>query len=161
MNKLRKALSGMEGVSVKYEDGYFMLCGQEPFSCDYFLFRAILKDERPDMNTLVRLLSRGKFLLGESDPLLDKMKEDTEQQILPVIQSEMRRRLEMKEYANAVLCADIIFHIDCLDEDALKSKVLAYRLMGREDEARVCYQSFISQYKREYDEEYGTSYENL
>lgn len=161
MNKLRKALSGMDGVSVKYEDGYFMLCGQEPFSCDYFLFRAILKDERPDMNTLVRLLSRGKFLLGESDPLLDKMKEDTEQQILPVIQSEMRRRLEMKEYANAVLCADIIFHIDCLDEDALKSKVLAYRLMGREDEARVCYQSFISQYKREYDEEYGTSYENL
>lgn len=161
MNKLRKALSCMEGVSIEYEDGYFTLKGEEPFKCDYLMFRSILNDEHPDMNMLVRILSKGKFLLGESDPLFDKMKDDTEQQILPVIQNEMKRRLEMKEYANAILCADILFNIDCLDEDALKGKVLAYRLLAREDEARVCYQSFISQYKREYGEEYTTSYENL
>lgn len=161
MNKLRKALSGIEGVSIEYEDGYFMLKGREPFFCDYLVFQSILKDKNPDMNMLVRLLSRGKFLLGESDPLFDKMKDDTEQQVQPVIQNEMKRRLDMKEYANAILCADIVFNIDSLDEDALKSKVQAYRLLSREDEARVCYQSFISQYKREYGEDYGISYENL
>lgn len=161
MNKLRKALSSIEGVSIEYEDGYFILRCQEPFRCDYLMFREILKDENPDMNMLVRLLSKGKFLLGESDPLFDKMKDDTEQQIQPLIQSEMKRRLDMKEYANAILCADILFNIDRLDEDALKTKVQAHRLLEREDEARVCYQSFISRYKREYGEEYGTSYENL
>lgn len=161
MNKLRKALSNMEGVSIEYEDGYFMLKGHEPFFCDYLMFQTILKDKNPDLNMLVSLLSRGKFLLGESDPIFDKMKDDTEQQIQPVIQNEMKRRLEMKEYSNAILCADIIFNIDSLDEDALKVKVQAYRLLSREDEARVCYQSFISQYKREYGEDYGISYENL
>lgn len=161
MNKLRKALSNMEGVSIEYEDGYFILRVHEPFFCDYLMFQTILKDKNPDMNMLVRLLSRGKFLLGESDPLFDKMKDDTELQVQPVIQTEMKRRMEMKEYANAILCADIIFNIDSLDEDALKSKVQAYRLLSREDEARVCYQSFISQYKREYGEDYGISYENL
>lgn len=161
MNKLRKALSNMEGVSIEYEDGYFRLRVREPFFCDYLMFRTILKDKNPDMNMLVRLLSRGKFLLGESDPIFDKMKDDTEQQIRPVIQNEMKRRLEMKEYSNAILCTDIIFNIDGLDEDALKVKVQAYRLLSREDEARVCYWNFISKYKREYGEDYGISYENL
>ena len=38
---------------------------------------------------------------------------------------------------------------------------LAVALLGHEDDARTCYQQFISMYKREYAEEYGTAYESL
>lgn len=130
MNKLRRALSNMEGVSIEYKDGYFMLKGHEPFFCDYLMFRTILKDKNPNPNMLVSILSKGKFLHGESGPVFDKMKGDTEQQILPVIHNEMKRRLEMEEYANAILCADIIFNIDNMDEEALKSKGQADRLLS-------------------------------
>ena len=161
MNKLRKALSQMEGASIVFEDNHFILKHQEPFHCDLFMYRQILKSEDPDMDTLIRLLSRGKFLLGESDPMFDKMKEGIEQQIQPIMLSEMKRRLGLKEYANAILCADILFQTDPLDEDALAAKVQALRLLGREEEARSIYQVFISRYKREYGEEYGNSYDSI
>lgn len=158
MNKLRKALSQMDGASIVFEENHFILKHQELFHCDLFMYRQILQSEEPDMDTLIRLLSRGKILLGESDPMFDKMKEDIEQQIHPIMLSEMKRRLGLKEYANAILCADILFQTDPLDEDALAAKVQALRLLGREEEARSIYQVFISRYKREYGEEYGTPY---
>lgn len=158
MNKLRKALGNLEGVSIVYEDGCFVMKYQEPFKCDYLMFQRILDSDHPDMDTLIRLLSRGQILLGESDPLFDKMKETVEMQVQPVMLAEMKRRMDMKEYNNAILCADILFHVDPLDEQALACKVQAYHLLGREEDARSTYQSFISRYKREYGEDYSVPF---
>ncbi len=33
--------------------------------------------------------------------------------------------------------------------------------MGQEDEARVRYNNFINQYKKDYDEEYASSFDDL
>jgi hypothetical protein len=73
----------------------------------------------------------------------------------------MKRRVGMKEYNNAILCADILFLVDPLDDEALAVKIRALQLLGHEDDARTCYQQFISRYKREYAEEYGTAYDSL
>ena len=161
MNKLRKALSLMDGVSIEFKDGHFILQYREPFSCDYLRFQQILQSEQPDMDTLIRLLSRGKFLLGETDPMFDYMKDSFDRQVQPVMQREMKRRVGMKDYNNAILCADILFLVDPLDDEALAGKIRALQLLGHEDDARTCYQQFISRYKREYAEEYGTAYDSL
>ena len=161
MNKLRKALSLMDGVSIEFKDGHFILQYREPFSCDYLRFQQILQSEQPDMDTLIRLLSRGKFLLGETDPMFDYMKDSFDRQVQPVMQREMKRRVGMKEYNNAILCADILFLVDPLDDEALAGKIRALQLLGHEDDARTCYQQFISRHKREYAEEYGTAYDSL
>ena len=161
MNKLRKALSLMEGVSIVFKDGHFILQYQEPFNCDYLRFQQILQSEQPDMDTLIRLLSRGKFLLGEKDPMFDNMKDSFDRQVQPVMQGEMKRRMGMKEYNNALLCADILFLVDPLDDEALTCKIRLLQLLGREDDARSCYQMFISRYKREYAEEFGRSYDSM
>ena len=161
MNKLRKALSLMDGVSIEFKDGHFILQYREPFSCDYLRFQQILQSEQPDMDTLIRLLSRGKFLLGETDPMFDYMKDSFDRQVQPVMQREMKRRVGMKEYNNAILCANILFLVDPLDDEALAGKIRALQLLGHEDDARTCYQQFISRYKREYAEEYGTAFDSL
>ena len=37
----------------------------------------------------------------------------------------------------------------------------ALSAMGQEDEARVRYNNFINQYKKDYDEEYASSFDDL
>lgn len=161
MNKLRKVLSLMEGVSIEFKDGHFTLQYREPFSCDYLRFQQILQSQQPDMDTLIRILSRGKFLLCETDPMFDNIKDSFDRQVQPVMQREMKRRMSMKEYSNVILCADILFLLDPLDDEALAYKTLSLQILCREDDARTCYQQFISRYKREYAEEYGTTYDKL
>ncbi|MCR5002958.1 MAG: hypothetical protein K5984_01170 [Bacteroidales bacterium] len=161
MNKLRKALDRIGDVKVIFEDNHFILSSGDSFHCDYLEFFRLIRSESPDMDNLIRLLSRGKFLQGETDPMFDKMKEDVERRVSPIMAAEMHRRFELKEYQNAITCADILRDIDILDEDALAIKVRSLRILGKEEEARRCYQSFISDYKKDYDEEYKLAYEQI
>ena len=59
------------------------------------------------------------------------------------------------------MCADILLRIDPLSENAIKFAVKALSAMGQEDEARVRYNNFINQYKKDYDEEYASSFDDL
>ena len=161
MNKLRKALSQLEDVSIVFEEGSFILRTGPSFHCDYMDVQKMLTEPQKEKDLLLRLLARGKFLRGESDPLFDKMKEATNEKLYPLVQQELWRRLSLKEYGNVLLCADILCQNDPLDEDALAGRVQAYRQQGREEDARSAYQAYISQYKREYDEDYSRSYDSV
>ena len=161
VNKLRKLLSQMDGISLVSREKRFYLETAKPFWCDYLRFQEILDMRHPDMDRLVRILSRGRFLTEETDPVYDKLKESVESRVEPIMTAEMQRRFQLKHYSVCLTCADVIFGIDPLNEDALSCSVRSLLRMERSEEAKALYNRFISRYSRDYGEAYPYSYESL
>ena len=160
-NNLRKFLSGLDGIRMVYEDGKFNFDLSPAFNCDYLEFLRLLKSESPDMDAILAVVARGKFLKNESDPMFDKMKAETERRVKSVVTVELSRRFSLKQYENTVLCADILFGLDPLDDDALTYSVRALAALGDEERAGRLYQAFITKYKKDYGEDYSTSFESI
>lgn len=161
VNNLRKALSCLKGVSLKFAGGKYLIEFDEGTFCDYWECMKEIHRYKTGNSKLLSILARGKFLLAEQDELFDKLKDDTENSIDPIVREEAKYRCQAEDWDNALLCANILFLIDPLNEDALKIAVNALVMSGRDDDARVRYNSFISRYKRDYGENYGTSFESL
>ena len=160
-NNLRKFLGELDGVRMVYENGKFNFEMSEPFYCDYLEFIRLLGSENPDADAILAIVSRGKFLKNESDPMFDKLKGETERRVKSVVTVELARRFSLKQYENTVLCADILFRIDPLDDDALVFSVRALAASGDEEKAARLYQTFITRYKKDYGEDYSKTFESI
>lgn len=113
------------------------------------------------MDAILAIVARGKFLKNESDPMFDKMKAETERRVKSVVTVELSRRFSLRQYENTVLCADILFSLDPLDDDALIYSVRALAALGEEEKAGRLYQAFITKYKKDYGEDYSTTFESI
>lgn len=160
-NNLRKFLGSLDGIKMVYEDGKFNFDLSPVFNCDYLEFLRLLNSESPDMDAILAIVARGKFLKNESDPMFDKMKAETERRVKSVVTVELSRRFSLRQYENTVLCADILFSLDPLDDDALTYSVRALAALGDEEKAGRLYQAFITRYKKDYGEDYSTSFESI
>ena len=160
-NNLRKFLVGLDGIRMVYEDGKFNLDLSPAFNCDYLEFLRLLASDDPDMDAILAIVSRGKFLKNESDPMFDKMKAETERRVKSVVTVELSRRFSLRQYENTVLCADILFSLDPLDDDALMYSVRALMALGDEEKAGRLYQAFITKYKKDYGEDYSTTFDSI
>lgn len=161
ISALRKLLSRMDGVSLEHEAGRFRLNCSSPFSCDFLEFTKILDSDWPDMDRLIRILSRGKFLSVETDPIFDKLKDIVEQKVEVVMSAEINRRFMLHQYRNTIICAEIIFTIDPLDENALSYMLRAMTLLNQKEEAQARYRDFVLRYKKDYNEEYEHSFASI
>ena len=161
LNNLRKILNRMEGVKLVFEEGKYVVRFSEPAYCDYVESLGILDDYIPGNDRLLSILARGKFLKDDGDLLFDKMKAEIDDKVASAVLAEAHWRFSNADWANTVLCADILLRIDPLSENAIKFAVKALSAMGQEDEARVRYNNFINQYKKDYDEEYASSFDDL
>jgi DNA-binding SARP family transcriptional activator len=161
VNNLRKALSKMDGIELVYSSGRYLFSFDKEFRCDYIDFLSIMQDPESDMDTLLGILSRGNFIQGEKDPLFDKMNSKVESMTEPVILSEMASRYSLRQYQNAILCANILFKIDPLNEEALKYTVKSLYELEKTDEARQRYKDFVRRYGSDYKEEFKTSFDQL
>ena len=161
LNNLRKILNRMDGVKLVFEEGKYIVRFSEPAYCDYVESLGILDDYIPGNDRLLSILARGKFLKDDGDLLFDKMKAEIDDKVASAVLAEAQWRFTNADWANTVLCADILLRIDPLSENAIKFAVKALSAMGQEDEARVRYNNFINQYKKDYDEEYASSFDDL
>ena len=161
LNNLRKILNRMDGVKLVFEEGKYIVRFSEPAYCDYVESLGILDDYIPGNDRLLSILARGKFLKDDGDLLFDKMKAEIDDKVASAVLAEAQWRFSNADWANTVLCADILLRIDPLSENAIKFAVKALSAMGQEDEARVRYNNFINQYKKDYDEEYASSFDDL
>ena len=74
---------------------------------------------------------------------------------------EAENRFGNEDYVNLLLCTEIIFRIDPLNEFALNVSIKSLVNMGQDEEAKVRYNQFISRYKKDMDEDYPVSYEKI
>lgn len=161
ISNLRKILREIEGVSFVFSEGKFSLQASDAFYCDYLEMLDIINAEKPDMDKFIGLLSRGAFLKSESDPFYDKFKSSVEQRIAPIMQVEIARRFELRQYLTCVTCAEILFGIDPFNDEALYYAVRAYKNVQREDAAAEIYHSFAVRYKNDYGQEYPKSFDEI
>jgi hypothetical protein len=161
ISNLRKLLREIEGVSLVFSEGKFLLKTENGFYCDYFNMMDILDDKKPDLDTLILILSRGSFLKSETDPFYDKLKGSVEQRIAPIMQVEVARRYGLKQYQTCLKCVEILFGIDPFSDDALFYGVKANKALQRNDAAAELYHSFIVRYKNDYGQDYPKSYEDI
>lgn len=161
VNKLRKVLAQMDGVSLVSREKRFYLEMKEPFWCDYAQLQKLLSDRRPDMDGVLSILARGRFLTEETDPIYDKMKESEAALVEPVMISEMHRRFGQKQHQTCLACANILFTIDPLHGEALSYAIRSLQAMEKTEEAKALYNRFITRYEKDYGEAWPKSYESI
>ncbi len=161
LNNLRKILGRLDGISLVFTEGKYIIQYSEPAVCDWLECKKELDKSEPVNDRLLSILSRGKFLGEETDPFYDNIKEDMENAVSSRILEESKARFVNEDYANLLLCAEILFRIDPLNEFALDIMVKSLVAMGQDEDAKVRYNQFISRYKKEMDEEYPYSYEKV
>jgi len=161
VNKLRKVLAQMDGVRLVSREKRFYLEQEAPFWCDYTQLQKMLSERRPDMDEVLKILARGRFLTEETDPIYDKMKESEAALVEPVMISEMHRRFSLKQYQTCLVCTNILFTIDPLHGEALSYAVRSLLAMEKPEEAKALYNRFITRYEKDYGEAWPESYEAI
>lgn len=161
LNNLRKILNRMDGIALVFNEGKYIIQCDAPAVCDWFEAKTELLRPESGNDRLLSILSRGKFLNGETDPFYDNIKEDMENAVTAKMLEEAEYRFGNEDYVNLLLCTEIIFRIDPLNEFALNVTIKSLVNMGQDEEAKVRYNQFISRYKKDMDEDYPISYEKI
>ncbi len=163
INHLRKTLSELDDVELVYSKGCFRLVQGPAFYCDYTRCMEIISAEQIGENRgeLVQLLSRGKFLKHDDQPLFDSFKEEVERALEPVLQIEMEKCFAEEDYGTTLALAEAVFCIDPLNDQALAYLVRSLNRLKRNEEARSRYQAFVLEYKKTFGAEYPYPFRNL
>jgi two-component SAPR family response regulator len=161
INHLRRLLENFNGASLVYENSHFRLQCSGDFTCDWMDFRTESMKEHPDMDKVMSIISRGKFLPFIEDPVFDSFKEKTESLLISMLTAELMKCYENKQYVNVLDLAEVIFHTDSLNEQAMICQLNALIKLRRAEDALVRYSAFVKEYAAMYDAEYEHDFKSL
>ena len=161
INHLRRLLENFNGASLVYENSHFRLECSGDFTCDWMDFRTESMKEHPDMDKVMSIISRGKFLPFIEDPVFDSFKEKTESLLISMLTAELMKCYENKQYVNVLDLAEVIFHTDSLNEQAMICQLNALIKLRRAEDALVRYSAFVKEYTAMYDAEYEHDFKSL
>lgn len=163
INHLRKALSELDGIELVYEKGCFKLVQSDGFYCDYMRCVNIISSNKGEENIdeLVALLTRGKFLKFSDEPMFDSFKEEVEHKLEPVLLFGMKKSYEEEAYQTTLDLAQSIFNIDPLNDEALTFQIRAMQRLKMNEEAQIRYQTFIIDYKKMMGNDYPRPFKEI
>ncbi len=161
INHLRKLLKQIDGINLIFTDGHFKFEYDKAFHCDYLELMRLLSEKHPDKDAILDIVSKGKFMAFMNDPVFDTFKEKVEETLSPILMQEIKDRYEGKEYQAVTEIAEMIFHVDPLEQSTLVYLIKSLRKLKRDDEALVQYAKFAAEYRRVYDGDYGVSYDSI
>ena len=161
INHLRKLLKQIDGINLIFTDGHFKFEYDKAFHCDYLELMRVLSEKHPDKDAILDIVSKGKFMAFMNDPVFDTFKEKVEETLSPILIQEIKDRYEAKEYQAVTEIAEMIFHVDPLEQSTLVYLIKSLRKLKRDDEALVQYAKFAAEYRRVYDSDYDVSYDSI
>lgn len=156
LNRLRKILEELDGIELFYEKGMFTLILKDPIYCDYTKCMQILSSNQgeSEYQGLIEIVTRGKILENEDNPLYDSLKGKTEKQIEPLIIRAMEESYDKEQWETTIHLAEAAFHIDPMNETALNCMIMAMQKLGMHEGAKIKYLSFLIEYKKVMGKEY-------
>lgn len=113
------------------------------------------------MDKVMPIVSRGKFLPFIDDPVFDSFKEKTESLLINMLSAELVTCYERKQYVNVLDLADVVFHTDSLNEQAMVCQINSLVRLKRTEDALVRYSAFVKEYNAMYDAEYEYDFKSL
>lgn len=161
INHLRRLLSNFQGISLIFEDSHFKLHVSDNFSCDWVDFKKESGSENPNINRIMSIASRGKFMPFIDDPAFDSFKESTETTLISILCAELPKAYAAKQYQTVVDMADIISYTDSMNEQALNWQLNALVKMKRTEDALVRYAEFVKEYKASYGADYERDFKSF
>jgi two-component SAPR family response regulator len=150
LNNLRKTLDELDGIEVIYNHGYFKIVQTEKFYCDYTRCMQIISSENIEEYTkeLIEILKRGAFLKYSDESLFDSLKDKIEVKLEPVLSVQMEKGFAAGAYHTTIDLAKALFDIDPLNEKALTFQIKAMQKLKMNEEARLRYECFATEYKK-------------
>lgn len=161
INHLRRLLENFEGVSLIFEESHFKLTFSDNFFCDWVEFKKESTLENPDINKIMPIVLRGKFMPFIEDPVFDTFKESTETTLINLLSAELPKSYAGRQYQLVVDLADAISYTDSLNEQALDWQLNALVKMKRTEDALVRYAAFVKEYKAAYDADYERDFNSI
>jgi len=170
INKLRKALSSVDGVDLEFKNKLWVVKIKNNAKCDYQEYLKISSHLRKYDNADIKLLAQslnllenGEFLGGTSYEWLDSFKLAINNEIIGFLKEFLNGK-PAKTPNNVNIrfkVCDIILKFDRLDEDAFKLKIRTHYEAGNHQLANNTYKIFIAEYKHLYDEEYPLTFQEI
>ncbi|MCM1176323.1 MAG: hypothetical protein NC308_00120 [Clostridium sp.] len=158
---IRKTLSGLDDISIEFEDGYYRLVLGPECWCDYLFVEEELKKGEPDRKGILDTIARGKFMSFVNDPIFDSFKDNTENMLIEFLQKELLLHMKSDRYLETIEIAEMIFRIDPLDENALRCMVKSLCAIHLKEEALSKYASFATEWRKTNKTEYSIPFKNL
>lgn len=161
INKLRNKLMDVDGLSIVFSDKSYRLVLENESYCDCFHLLKEMKNDIKDSESILRIISRGKFLCHVDDPLFDSFKDKVETMTYQFLESEIKVRFHNRKYLESIEIADMIFTIDPLSEIALVHKIKSLNSIKRREDALSCYSEFASEYRKTTGENYPLRFDKI
>lgn len=142
INHLRKILSNIDGMELKFEDGRWCVTVDDRLYWDYQKAKSIAntlteKNNNDLCKELLHILSRGPMLPNfVKYDWFDKIKIESEELFYQVIEKNIPLLYNNGEYKEAIQLCDVMFNIDRFNETAIQYKVESLKKIGKVELAK-------------------------
>ncbi len=163
INNLRKVLNELAGVEIIFDKGHFRLVIAEDCYCDYLECMRLIddKNELGYQDKYLAILSRGKFLLGTDDIVFDRLKDETESKIIPILLQDLQQSAKHNHHHKTIQIANCIFQFDPINEVALAYCIKAKIHLKQDVKAHELYYRFITDYQNAMAEKFKVSFQEI
>lgn len=160
LNKLRKALADIDGLSLVYEQGVFRIETDSRCYTDIgrlFGLTSQLSDAVPHagkIHEINAIIIKGQFLADTPEPLFDYFRQKMETFLVKYLAAAIARSYKEGKYDLVRRLCYALLETDPLSEIALTYLIRVARDTGRHDRARTIYNTFCRDYLKMMGEEY-------
>jgi DNA-binding SARP family transcriptional activator len=158
MHKLRTLLQQVGRVDISGENSYWHLELQPSVFCDYSMLLQVCReveesrDTDPEaLDTLVKLASLGKLLPNIQTDWIDAYKSEFSIRLIEHLMRISGYKSVRENPQMLFRIAEAILIHDNLDEDAIRIKCTALVQMGKKNQARQVYESFVEEFRKALD----------
>lgn len=154
LNKLRKAIADIEGITLNYEQGVFRIETESPCSGDIERLCDLtgkLTDTDPSADKtdeINSIILRGRFLADTPDPIFDFFRQRIETFLEKYLTAAITRSYKEGNFDLTRRLSDALLATDPLSETALTYLIRISLATGRHDRAQAHYKTFTRNYIR-------------
>lgn len=162
INHLRKILAEMKGIELIFDKGFFRIVMTDECYCDYFSFMSLIRsDNSIRADETKDILSRGEFLKSADATLFGAYKKEVDNIIGSVLPIDIEKAFDKGDYHLAIHLSDILSITIPLSEKALGYTIASLYMLNAEDQAKIRYALFTTEYKKANGEDYPQSLSHI
>ena len=162
INNLRKILAELDGIRLVYDKGSFRIEIDENLCyCDHLHLQRLLKEPSQSIDAYLSIWGRGKLLEGVQDPLFDKYKHVSEENVFVISPKHIKTSYNSRDYRQVIRICRVVLACDPLNEEAFYYSLYAYKKLNEFENVLKVYALFLLEYRRSMDEDYPKTLEDI
>ncbi len=166
ISRLRNILSEIDGIEILHQNNKWVMEISEKLSLDvkkYHDLKSRLKNDftKAELNRFINLISKGRFLNDIDYEWLDSIKSDIISEVIEISLSISENEKVKNDDELLLKLSDAILIWDSVNEKAIKLKINALTNLGRNGEAKLAYENFVLNYRKIFESDYKSSFQEL